>query len=101
MRPIIDLLLLGHNHASKGWMGLSPEMIQQGVLLNAKTNGPNGSVMSGVGDAAVFTFEARFSNATAEAYVKAKGVHLSVDYHAGDSLSQKDKVIALLKAAAI
>jgi hypothetical protein len=86
--------------AAKGWVGVSPEQIQQGVLLKAKTSGPNGSQISGIGDAAVFTFEARSSNATAEAYLKAKGVHLSVAFHAGDSLAQKDKVIALLKAAA-
>jgi hypothetical protein len=86
--------------ASKGWAGVSPDQIQQGILAKVKTGGPNASQVPGVGDAAAFTFEARVSNATAEAYLKAKGVHLSVTFHAGDSLSNKDKVIALLKDAA-
>lgn len=85
---------------SKAYPGTDADVIQQGLLARVKTEGPNASEVSGVGDAAVFTFEARSSNATAEAYLKAKGVHLSVKYHAGDSLSSKDKVIALLKDAA-
>jgi len=86
--------------ASKGWPGTSPDVIQQGLLAKVKAGGPNASQVPGVGDAAVFTFEARSSNAMVETYLKAKGVHLSVRFHAGDSLSNKDKVIALLKLAA-
>lgn len=85
--------------ASKAWQGRSSELIQQGILLKTKTGGPNASQISNVGDAAVFTFEARSSNAMAEAYFKSKDVHLSVTFH-GDSLQKKDKVIALLKDAA-
>jgi hypothetical protein len=86
--------------ASKAWPGTDADVIQQGLLAKVKAEGPNASQVPGVGDAAVFTFEARSSNATAEAFVKAKGVHLSVTFHAGDSLSNKDKIIALLKDAA-
>ena len=86
--------------ALKGWQGLSPDLIQQGVLLKTRTGGPNASQIPGIGDAAVFTFEARSSNALAEAYFKAKGMHLSVTFHRGDALQNKDKVIALLKEAA-
>jgi hypothetical protein len=86
--------------ASQGWPGLSPDLIQQGVLAQAKVGGPNAYQVPGVGDAAVFTFEDRVSSATAQAYLKAKGVHVSVKFHAGDSLSNRDKLIALLKDAA-
>ena len=86
--------------ASKAWPGTSPDVLQQGIAAKVKAEGPNASLVPGVGDAGAFTFEARSSNATAEAYLKAKGVHLSVRYHAGDALSSKDKVVALLKAAA-
>ena len=86
--------------ASKAWPGTSPDVLQQGIFAKVKVGGPNASLVAGVGDAAAFTFEARSSNATAEAYLKAKGVHLSVRYHAGDALSSKDKVVALLKDAA-
>jgi len=86
--------------ASKAWPGMGADLIQQGLLAKVKAQGPNASQVPGVGDAAVFTFEARSSNATAEAYLKAKGVQLSVQFHAGDSLSNKHKIIALLKDAA-
>ena len=85
---------------SKAYAGVSPDLIQQGLLAKVKVGGPSAAQVPGVGDAAVFTFEARVSNATAEAYVKAKGVDLLVTYHAGDSLSNKDKLIVLLKEAA-
>lgn len=85
--------------ASQAWQGLSSDLIQQGILLKTKTSGPNASQILGVGDAAVFTFEARSSNALAEAYFKAKGMHLAVTFHRGDSLQNKDNVIALLKQA--
>ena len=86
--------------ASKAWQGRSPEAIQRGVVSKTRTGGPDASLIPGVGDAAVFTFEARLHNATAEAYFKAKAVHLSVAFHRGDALQHKEKVIALLKQAA-
>jgi len=85
---------------SKAWPGMNPALIEQGILLKVKTNAPNGSQISGVGDAAVFTFEARSSNGTAEAYFQGKGLHLSVAFHAGSALQDKEKIIALLKEAA-
>ena len=54
--------------------------------------------LPGIGDAADFTYEARSHNGTAESYVSKKGVVVSVMFH-GDSLANKDKVIALLKTA--
>jgi hypothetical protein len=86
--------------ALKAWQGRSPDVIQDGLLAKAKAGGPNASQISGVGDAALFTFEARSSNATVKAYFKAKAIHLSLIFHRGDSLQTKDKVIALLKEAA-
>ena len=67
--------------ASKGWPGVSPDLLQQGILAKVKASGPNASQVTGVGDAAAFTFEERASNATVEAYFKAKGVHLAVTFH--------------------
>ena len=86
--------------ASKAWVGVSPKQLQEGLRAKAKFGGPEASEIPGVGDAAVFTFEARSSNATVEAYFESKGVHLSVTVHSGDSLSNKDKLVALLKDAA-
>jgi len=87
--------------ASKAFHGLSAETIEQGVMLKAKTKdaGPDAAVIPGIGDAAVFTYEARSHNAMAEAYIHKKDAHVAVTYH-GDSLANKDKVIALLKLAA-
>lgn len=85
--------------ASKAWIGVSAEQIQEGLLAKVMTSGPNASQVPGVGDAAAFTFEARSSNALAETFLKAKGIHLSVKYHSGDSLASKDKIVALLKKA--
>ncbi|SLM49820.1 protein of unknown function [Nitrospira japonica] len=45
----------------------------------------------------MFTFEARSSNAMAEAYFKGKDLILSVTFHRGDSLQNKDTLSALLK----
>jgi len=86
--------------ASKAWVGVSPEMIKQGVAAKAMTGGPNASAIAGVGDAAAFTFEARSSNATAEAFVQAKDLHVAVVFHSGNSLASKDKLVGLLKLAA-
>jgi hypothetical protein len=88
--------------ASKGWPGLNPDVIKQGVLLKVKRGGPNASEIPGVGDAAVFTLSERYPehrDGTAEAYVRAKGVHLSVTLHGGDLVAKKNQLIALLKAA--
>ena len=86
--------------ASQAYPGTSADSLREGLLAKAKAGGPDASVIAGVGEAAVFSFESRSSNATAEAYLKAKAAHVSVKYHAGDSLASKDKVIALLKDAA-
>jgi hypothetical protein len=86
--------------ASKAWPGTDAGALREGLLAKVRAEGPNASEVPGVGDAAVFTFEARSSNATVEAYFKTKGVHLSVTFHAGDSLAKRDKIIALLKDAA-
>ena len=86
--------------ASQAWPGTGADVLKQGLLAKVKAEGPNASQIPGVGDAAAFTFEARSSNATAEAYLMSKGVHLSVKFHAGDSLANKDKIIALLRDAA-
>jgi hypothetical protein len=86
--------------ASKAWPGVSSDLIQQGILMKVKTGGLNASLVPDVGDAAVFTFEDRVSSATTEAYFKAKGLHLALIFHAGDSLSNKDNLVALLKHAA-
>jgi len=84
---------------AKAYPGTSADLILQGLLMKAKADGSNASVIPGVGDAAIFSFEARPSNATAEAYFKAKDLHLSVQFHGGN-LQSKDKLTALLKEAA-
>ena len=88
--------------ASKVWpAGLSSDDIKQRVLLEVRTGGPDASEIPGIGDGAVFTTDPKAHNATAKAYlVKAKGVLLDVTLHGGNALAQKDKLIALLKAAA-
>jgi len=85
---------------AKGWPGRSAEAINEGILAKAKKGGPEASQVSGVGDAAAFTYEARSFNATVETHLKAKGVHLSVKFHGGDAVANKDKLVALLKSAA-
>ena len=87
--------------ASKVWPGgLSTADIKERVAVEAKIGGPDGSEIPGIGEGAVFTTD-KSHNATAKAYlVKAKGVLLEVTFHGGNALAQKDKLIALLKAAA-
>jgi hypothetical protein len=81
--------------------GLSPDDIKQRVVGEAKIGGPDAVQIPGIGDGAVFTTDPKSHNATAKAYlVKAKGVLLEVSFHGGNALAQKDKLIALLKAAA-
>lgn len=88
--------------ASKAWVGVSPDQLVQGLLAKVKAKDAtlSASQISGVGDAAVFTYEERSHNAMAEAYFKKKDAHVSVQFHHGDALANKDKVIALLKQAA-
>lgn len=88
--------------ASKAWpRGLSPNVIKQSVVVEAKKGGPDASEIPGIGDGAVFTRAPKVHNAMAKAYVvKGKGVVLLVTFHGGSALAQKDKIIALLKAAA-
>jgi hypothetical protein len=87
--------------ASKVWpAGLSSDDIKQRVLVEVRAGGPDASEIPGIGDGAVFTTKAKAHNATAKAYlVKAKGALLEVTFHGGNALAQKDKLIALLKAA--
>ena len=88
--------------ASKVWPGgLSPDDIKQRVIVEAKTGGPGSSEISGIGDGAVFSTDPKSHQATAKAYiVKAKGIVMWLTFHGGNALAQKDKIIAVLKAAA-
>jgi hypothetical protein len=86
--------------ASKAWVGVSAADLERGILMKARPGQANASVIPGVGDAAVFTYEARSHNASAEAYYKSKNLHLTVTFHEGSSLQDKDKIVALLKKAA-
>jgi hypothetical protein len=88
--------------ASQVWpKGLSADDIKQRVLVEARTGGPDASELPGIGDGAVFTTDPKSHNAKVKAYfVKAKGVLLELTFHGGNALAQKDKLIALLKAAA-
>jgi len=85
---------------TKAWPGTTPDTLAEG--LRAKVGAPrsNATQVSGVGDAAVFSHEARSNNGTVEAYFKKKNLHLSVVFHSGESLASKDKLVALLKQAA-
>jgi hypothetical protein len=87
---------------TKVWPGgLSSNDIKQRVLAEARAGGPDAAEIPGIGDGAVFTTEPKSYNAKAKAYlVKAKGALLEVTFHGGNALAQKDKLIALLKAAA-
>ena len=85
---------------SKAYPGMGADVLVQGMLALVKTGGPNASIISGVGDAAAFTFEDRVSTATAQAYFATKGVQVSLAFHGGDALSSKDKLAALLREAA-
>ena len=81
---------------------MSSDDIKQRVLVEVRIGGPDASQIPGIGDGAVFTTDPKTHNAKAKAYlVKAKGVVLEVALHGGNGLAQKDKLIALLKAAAV
>jgi hypothetical protein len=85
---------------SKAFPGHGSETLKQGMLAKVKAGGPNAAQVTGVGDAAVFTHEARSFNGMVEALLAAKGILLSVRYHGGDALASKDKLVALAKEAA-
>ena len=80
---------------------MSSDDIKQRVLVEVRIGGPDASEIAGIGDGAVFTTDPKAHDAKAKAYfVKAKGVVLEVAFHGGNALAQKDKLVALLKAAA-
>ena len=80
---------------------LSSSAIRQRVLVEIKIGGPDASEIPGIGDGAVFTTTPKVNNASARAYfMTTKGVILEVTFHGGNGLAQKEKLIALLKAAA-
>jgi hypothetical protein len=88
--------------AAKAFAGLDPGTITQGILIKVQTGAPNAVQIPGVGDAAVFSLNQRYPQireSTAEAYLKAKGVYLTVSLHGGDALATKNQLIALLKTA--
>jgi len=88
--------------ASQVWPnGLSAADIKQRVVAEAQIGGPDAAQIPGIGDGAVFTTAPKTHDAKAMAYlVKAKGILLEVSFHGGNPLAQKDKLVALLKAAA-
>jgi hypothetical protein len=85
--------------ASKAWQGTSADGVARSILAKVKPGDPNAALIPGVADAAVFIVEPRSNNATAEAYVKSKGIDLSVVFHQGNPAKDKDALIALLKQA--
>jgi hypothetical protein len=87
---------------AKAWPGgMSSDAVKQRVLGDIKTGGPDASEISGIGDGGVFTTQSKSYNAKAKAYlVKSKGALLEVQFHGGNAVAQKDKLIVLLKAAA-
>ena len=95
-------LSIGIVDASKVWPGgLSSNDIKERVLVEARSGGPDASEIPGIGDGAVFTTKPKSYDAAVKAYfVKAKGVLLELTFHGGNAVAQKDKLIALVKAAA-
>src|SRR5262249_5393607 len=95
-------LAIEFTDVSKVWPGgLSPDDIKQRVTVETNMGGPGSSPISGIGDCAVFSTDPKAHEATAKAYmVQGKGIVMWLTYHGGDALSQKDKIIALLKQAA-
>lgn len=85
---------------TKAWPGTSPDTLAEGLRAKVGAPGSNASLVSGVGDAAVFSYEARSHDGTVEAYFKKKNLLVSVVFHSGESLASKDKLVALLKQAA-
>jgi hypothetical protein len=86
--------------ASRAWPGLSADQVVQGVILSANGHKGEGSTISGIGDAAVFTFEPAHYNCKTQAFFAKKQIHLSLEFHGAGAPSCKDNLVALLKRAA-
>lgn len=82
--------------AAKAFPGTNASLVQQGLLGSVKGD-PNATVITGVGDAAIYQSNAPI-RAAATALVK--GNVLIVTFQSADARAKKDQVIALLKAAA-
>ena len=86
--------------ASKAWPGLSADQIEQGVMLSVKHEKGGSSALSGIGDAAVFSFDPDHFNCKTQAFFAGKKLHLALDFHGSSTPSCKDNVVSLLKRAA-
>lgn len=84
---------------SKAFPGTDAATLKEGLLARAKMAKPPtvAGVINGVGDAATYESNAPIRLGTT---AFAKGKLLTVTLETQDALAQKDKVIALLKAAA-
>ncbi len=80
---------------SKAFPGTDASLLQQGLL--AKAGPPNTAVIPAVGDAAIYESNAPIR---VETTALVKGNMLIVAFVLSDARAKKDKVIALLKAAA-
>lgn len=99
--PGVTILVLD---TSKAYPGVDTATLKSGFAAKVEATNANKALgnqawsLPGIGDAADFVYESRPHNGTAESYVSKQGVVVSVMFH-GDSLANKDKVIALLKTA--
>jgi hypothetical protein len=96
--PSVKITILD---ARSAYAGIDAATLKSGFAAKVEAANRQGNkawLLPGVGDAADFTYEGRSFGATAESYVKAKGVVLSVTFH-GDAPANQDKIIALLKTA--
>jgi hypothetical protein len=85
---------------SKVWPGLNADQVKRRVAAEVKSGGPDAAEIPGIGDGALFVAEPKNHNAKARAYVvKEKDVLLELTFHGGNAGAQKDKLVALLKAA--
>lgn len=82
---------------AKAYPGTNASLLRQGLLASVKAGDPNAAVIAAVGDAAIYQ-----SNAPIQVVATAlvKGNLLIVAFESADARAKKDKVIALLKAAA-
>jgi hypothetical protein len=80
---------------SKAFPGTDVSVLRQGLL--AKAGPPNTAVIPAVGDAAVYESN---DPIRVETTALVKGNLLNVTFESSDARAKKDKVIALLKAAA-
>jgi hypothetical protein len=87
---------------SKAYPGRGADTLKEGLLAKtkAKDKSSTSSQVSGVGDVAIFTVEERSNNAKVDTILGAKGYQLQVTFHGGDLAANKDKIVALAKAAA-